>query len=42
VTSTLTRRKSLYNLIDLYEAWGKPEEAKEWWAKLPQAENMRK
>jgi hypothetical protein len=24
------------NLIDLYEAWGKPEKAKEWRAKLPE------
>ena len=28
--------------IELYEAWGKPEKAEEWRAKLPQAENMRK
>ena len=27
---------SLKNLIDLYEAWGKPEKAEEWRAKLPQ------
>jgi hypothetical protein len=26
------------NLIDLYEAWNKPEKAKEWRAKLPQME----
>jgi len=30
--------ESLNNLIDLYEAWGKPEKAKEWRAKLPQTE----
>jgi hypothetical protein len=24
------------NLIDLYEAWNKPEEAEKWRAKLPQ------
>ncbi|OHB82298.1 MAG: hypothetical protein A2Z38_00245 [Planctomycetes bacterium RBG_19FT_COMBO_48_8] len=29
-------------LIQLYEAWGKPEKAEEWRAKLLQAENMRK
>jgi len=28
----------LNNLIDLYEAWGKPEKADEWRAKLPQTE----
>jgi tetratricopeptide (TPR) repeat protein len=31
-------KESLNNLIDLYEAWGKPEKADEWRAKLPQAE----
>ncbi len=30
--------QSLNNLIDLYEAWNKPEKAKEWRAKLPQTE----
>ena len=30
--------ESLKNLIDLYEAWGKPEKAEEWRAKLPQTE----
>ena len=25
------------NLVDLYEAWGKPEKAAEWRAKLPDA-----
>jgi hypothetical protein len=30
--------ESLNNLIDLYEDWNKPEKAKEWRAKLPQAE----
>jgi len=27
--------ESMNNLIELYEAWAKPEEAKEWRAKLP-------
>ena len=31
-------RESMKDLIDLYEAWGKPEKAKEWRAKLPQTE----
>jgi hypothetical protein len=31
-------RESLNNLIELYEAWNKPEKAKEWRAKLPQIE----
>jgi len=26
------------NLINLYEAWSKPEKAEEWRAKLPQTE----
>jgi len=26
------------NIIKLYEAWNKPEEAEEWRAKLPQTE----
>ena len=26
------------NLVQLYEAWGKPEKAEEWRAKLPQTE----
>jgi len=30
------------NLIALYEAWNKPEKAKEWQAKLPETENVRK
>ena len=30
--------ESLNNLIKLYEAWGKPEKAEEWRAKLPQTE----
>jgi len=29
------------NLIDLYEAWNKPEEAENWQAKLPQTEALR-
>jgi hypothetical protein len=32
------RQWSLYNLINLYESWNKPEEASEWRAKLPQTE----
>ena len=27
--------ESINNLIELYEAWGKPEKAEEWRAKLP-------
>jgi len=27
--------KLIINLIKLYEAWNKPEEAEKWWAKLP-------
>ena len=30
--------QSSHNLIDLYEAWNKPEETEEWQAKLPQTE----
>jgi len=30
--------ESLHNLIELYKAWGKPERAEEWRAKLPQTE----
>jgi hypothetical protein len=30
--------ESWNNLIDLYEAWNKPEKAEEWRVKLPQAE----
>jgi hypothetical protein len=30
--------ESWNNLIELYEAWGKPEKAEEWRAKLPQTE----
>jgi hypothetical protein len=29
---------SIRNLIELYEAWGKPEKAEEWRVKLPQSE----
>jgi len=32
--------ESLNNLIELYEAWGKPEQAEEWRVKLPQTETM--
>jgi tetratricopeptide (TPR) repeat protein len=31
-------QQSLNNLIELYEAWGKPEKAREWRAKLPKTE----
>jgi hypothetical protein len=31
-------KESLKNLIDLYEAWNKPEEVEKWRAKLPQTE----
>ena len=31
--------ESMNNLIKLYEAWGKPEQAEEWRAKLPPKEN---
>jgi tetratricopeptide (TPR) repeat protein len=31
-------QQSLNNLIDLYEAWNKPEKAEKWRAKLPQTE----
>ena len=30
--------ESLNNLIALYEAWNKPEQAEKWRAKLPQTE----
>jgi len=30
--------ESWSNLIELYEAWGKPEKAKQWQAKLPPEE----
>jgi len=30
--------ESWNNLIDLYEAWGKPEETEKWRAKLPDVE----
>jgi len=32
--------ESWYNLIDLYEAWNKPEKAQEWRAKLEQIEDF--
>ena len=32
--------QSLNNLIDLYEAWNKPEKAKEWRAKMIQIEDF--
>jgi hypothetical protein len=30
--------ESMKNLIDLYEAWNKPEEAEKWRAQLPKTE----
>jgi hypothetical protein len=32
--------ESLNSLIDLYEAWNKPEEAREWRVKLAQTETV--
>ena len=32
--------QSLNNLIALYKAWGKPEKAEEWRAKLPQTKTI--
>jgi hypothetical protein len=34
--------ESWHNLINLYEAWNKPEKAEEWRAKLPQTEAVEK
>ena len=34
--------ESLNNLIDLYEAWNKPEKAEKWRAKLIQTEDKTK
>ncbi|MHC4538350.1 MAG: tetratricopeptide repeat protein [Planctomycetota bacterium] len=34
-------RESLNNLIELYEAWSKPEKAEEWRAELPRTEARR-
>ena len=33
--------ESINTLIDLYEAWNKPEKANEWRAKLPQTEAVK-
>jgi len=33
--------ETLSNLIALYEAWNKPEKAKEWRSKLPKTEAIR-
>jgi hypothetical protein len=30
------KKEFINNLIDLYEAWGKPEKAEKWRTKLPQ------
>ena len=32
--------ESMNNLITLYEAWGKPEQAEEWREKLPQTKTV--
>jgi len=32
--------ESWHNLIELYEAWDKPEKAEEWRAKLPKTETV--
>ncbi len=49
VNAIMTKRKKhphtlelWHNLIELYEAWGKPEEAEKWRAKLPQTEAVEK
>jgi len=34
-------KESMNNLIALYEAWNKPEKAKEWRAKLPKTEAVK-
>jgi len=34
--------ESWHNLIELYEAWDKPEKAEKWRVKLPQTENVSK
>ena len=34
--------ESINELIELYEAWGKPEKAKEWRAKLPRKKGTEK
>jgi len=34
--------QSLNTLIELYQAWSKPEKAEQWRAKLPQTENITK
>jgi len=34
-------QQSVNNLIDLYIAWGKPEEAEQWGAKLPEVKAAR-
>jgi len=33
--------ESWHNLIELYEAWDKPEKAAEWRAKLPQTDAVK-
>jgi hypothetical protein len=34
-------RESLNNLIELYEAWNKPEKAEKWRAKLPKTKAVK-
>jgi len=34
-------QESLNNLIDLYKAWNKPEQAEQWRVKLPQMEAVK-
>jgi hypothetical protein len=34
------QRRVIANLIELYQAWNEPEQAKEWRAKLPQREAL--
>ena len=38
---TQDTRQVAQNLIDLYEAWNKPEEAEEWRTKLPKSEALK-
>jgi hypothetical protein len=41
LSDTHTHTLAFWNtLIELYEAWGKPEEAAQWRAKLPQTEAL--
>ncbi|MFC1634256.1 hypothetical protein ACFL5Z_05395 [Planctomycetota bacterium] len=42
VVDNVSPKESVKNLIDLYEAWNKPEKAEEWRAKLKQIEDFQK